>query len=130
MKIIRFEDLEIWKISLVITRLIYDLSSKPKFSRDFGLRDQIRKAVISISSNIVEGFESNNNNVFIRYLKIAKGSAGEVRNQLYTALAVNYINQKEFDKTNDLLLKLASKIGAFINYLEKQRATKKTGKKK
>jgi four helix bundle protein len=81
MKIQRFEELNIWKLSLLITRIIYDLSAKPNFARDFGLRDQIRRAVISISSNIVEGFEKNNNNEFVRFLKIAKGSVGEVRNR-------------------------------------------------
>lgn len=74
MKINKFEDLEIWKLSLKITKIIYDLTAKREFSRDFGLRDQIRRAIISVSSNVVEGFEKNNNNEFIRFLKIAKGS--------------------------------------------------------
>ena len=120
MKIIKFEDLEIWKSALTCTKLVYDLTSKRDFSKDFGLRDQIRRAVISISSNIVEGFEKRNNNEFRRYLKIAKGSAGEVRNQLYIALSIGYIDKKEFDQVNNLLLKLASQIGAFLNYLEKK----------
>lgn len=85
MRIKKFEDLNIWKLSLKITKLIYDLTSKDKLNKDFGLRDQLRRPIISVSSNIVEGFEKNNNNEFIRYLKIAKGSVGEVRNQLYMA---------------------------------------------
>lgn len=97
MKIMKFEDLKIWKLSLKITKTIYDLTSKGKFSKDFCLRDQIRRAIISVSSNIVEGFEKNNNNEFVRFLKIAKGSVGEVRNQLYIALAVNYITRSEFE---------------------------------
>lgn len=80
MRITKFEDLNIWKLSLEITKEIYDLTSQKEFSRDFCLRDQIRRAVISISSNIAEGFEKNNNNEFIRYLKIAKGSVGETNN--------------------------------------------------
>ncbi len=119
MKIKRFEDLEIWKLALKATRLIYDYTSKKEFSRDFGLRDQIRRASISISSNIVEGFEKNNNNEFRRFLKISKGSVGEVRNQLYIALAVEYISKKEFDQANKLLLLLANKIGSLISYLNK-----------
>jgi four helix bundle protein len=119
MKIQRFEDLEIWKLSLKLTRNIYDLTYKEKFRKDFGLRDQIRRAVISISSNIVEGFEKNNNNEFRRYLKISKGSAGEVRNQLYIALAINYISKLEFERINKQLLLLANKIGSLIRYLEK-----------
>ncbi|PIZ45900.1 hypothetical protein COY30_01155 [Candidatus Woesebacteria bacterium CG_4_10_14_0_2_um_filter_44_9] len=82
MKITKFEDLEIWKRSLIVTRIIYDYSAKPVFSRDFGLRDQIRRAAISISSNIVEGFEKRSNNEFRRFLLIAKGSTAEARNQL------------------------------------------------
>lgn len=97
MKITRFEDLQIWKLSLRITREIYDITSKKDFAKDFGLRDQIRRAIVSVSSNIVEGFEKNNNNEFIRFLGMAKGSVGEVRNQLYIAFAVKYIMQEEFD---------------------------------
>ena len=129
MKITKFEDLEIWKLSLKITKDIYDLTAKKEFSRDFGLRDQIRRAVVSVSSNIVEGFEKNNNNELIRFLRIAKGSAGETRNQLYIALAVNYITQQEFNKTNKDLEDLSNQIGGFIVYLEKQRSNKQFIKK-
>ena len=85
MKILKFEDLSIWKLSLRLTKEVYDLTAKKEFFADFGLKNQLRRAVVSISSNVVEGFEKNNNNEFIRYLKIAKGSVGEVRNQLYIA---------------------------------------------
>jgi len=118
MKITKFEDLKIWQIALKITKEIYDITSKKEFSKDFSLRDQIRRAIISVSSNIVEGFEKNNNNEFIRFLKIAKGSIGEVRNQLYIALAVNYINQEEFEKLNNELIELANQVGKLISYLE------------
>lgn len=121
MKIRKFEELPIWKLSLKITKEIYDLTSQPKFSKDFGLRDQIRRAIISVSSNIVEGFEKNNNNEFIRFLKIAKGSVGETRNQLFIALVVGYITQAQFDKTNKELEDLANQIGGLIVYLEKCR---------
>jgi four helix bundle protein len=124
MKIKKFEDLNIWKLSLKITKEVYGLTAKKYFVKDLALREQIRKAVISISSNIVEGFEKNNNNEFIRFLKIAKGSVGEVRNQLYIALVVNYITQEEFNKINQELENLASQIGGFINYLEKHRKQK------
>ena len=107
MRIVKFEDLTIWKLSLRITKLIYDISANKYFVRDFGLKDQIRRAVVSISSNIVEGFEKNNNNEFIRYLKISKGSIGEVRNQLFIAKEVNYISPIEFNLINNLLLDLS-----------------------
>jgi four helix bundle protein len=124
MKIKKFEDLNIWKLSLKITKEVYDLTAKKYFVKDLALLEQIRRAVISISSNIVEDFEKNNNNEFIRFLKIAKGSVGEVRNQLYIALVVNYITQEEFNKINQELENLASQIGGFINYLEKHRKQK------
>lgn len=124
MKITKFEDLEVWKLSLKITKKIYDISSKEDFSKDFGLKDQIRRAIVSVSSNIVEGFEKNNNNEFIRFLKIAKGSAGEVRNQLYIALVIQYIEEAEFKSLDENLLNLANQIGKFIQYLENQRRNK------
>ena len=125
MKIIKFEDLNIWKLSLKITKLIYDISANRYFIKDFGLKDQIRRAVVSISSNIVEGFEKNNNNEFIRYLKIAKGSIGEVRNQILIAKEINYISIAEFNNINKLLLDLANQTGSFISYLEKTRKLSK-----
>lgn len=121
MKITRFEDLPIWKDSLKITKIIYDITSTTKLSKDFALRDQLRRAVISISSNIAEGFEKNNNNEFIRYLKIAKGSIGEVRNQVYIAHSIDYIDDSEFEKINKQLQNLANQVGAFITYLETAR---------
>jgi four helix bundle protein len=121
MKITRFEDLKIWQIALKITKEIYEITNKKEFSKDFSLRDQIRRAIISVSSNIVEGFEKNNNNEFIRFLIIAKGSIGEVRNQLYIALAVKYIDQDEFDKLNNELIELENQVGKLISYLEKNK---------
>jgi four helix bundle protein len=121
MRITKFENLKIWQIALKITKEIYDITNKKEFSKDFSLRDQIRRAIISVSSNIVEGFEKNNNNEFIRFLKIAKGSIGEVRNQLYIALAVKYIEQDEFDKLNNELIELANQVGKLISYLEKNK---------
>lgn len=123
-KINTFENLEIWKLSLQITKLIYDLTAKNNFSKDFGLRDQIRRSIISVSSNIVEGFEKNNNNEFIRFLKIAKGSSGETKNQLHIALIVNYINKEEFNQVNEKLKCLSNQIGGFIVYLQKKRLNK------
>ena len=128
MRIVKFEDLTIWKLSLRITKLIYDISANKYFVRDFGLKDQIRRAVVSISSNIVEGFEKNNNNEFIRYLKISKGSIGEVRNQLFIAKEVNYISPIEFNLINNLLLDLSNQTGSFISYLEKTRKLFKLAK--
>ena len=121
MKIINFKDLEVWKDAIYITKEIYDISSEPIFAKDFGLRDQIRRAVVSISSNIVEGFEKNNNNEFARYLRIAKGSVGEVRNQLEIAHIVGYLSIDKLQKLDEKLLLLASKIGSLLRYLINQK---------
>lgn len=117
----RFEDLEIWKTSISVAKDIYNISSKKTFFKDFSLRDQIRRAIVSVSSNIAEGFEKNNNNELIHYLKISKGSLGEVRSQLYIALTLNYVNKPEFDILNNNLLNLASQLGKFISYLSQKR---------
>ena len=86
MRIESFEDLEIWKEARRLTTIIYRVSSGSKFSKDFALRDQIRRAVISIMSNIAEGFERSGNQEFVQFLYIAKGSCGEVRSQIYAAV--------------------------------------------
>lgn len=119
MKIEKFEDLEIWKLSIEIVKDIYKLTNKyQKFCRDFPLRDQIRKAAISISSNIAEGFERNYNKEFIRFLRIAKGSTGEVRCQLYLAEKIEYIDKRSFFELNSALIKLSRQTGQLIKYLK------------
>lgn len=126
MKITNFKDLEVWKESIGLTKEIYDSTSEIKIRRDFGLCDQIRRAVVSISSNIVEGFEKNNNNEFSRYLRIAKGSVGEVRNQLEISYAVGYISEKRLSELDSKLIVLAAKIGSLLRYLQNQRLTRNT----
>lgn len=121
MKYKDFKELPVWQAAIEVTKIIYDLSANSKWSKDFGLRDQIRRAVVSISSNVVEGFEKNNNNEFIRFLRMSKGSAGETRNQLHIGFAVGHITQKEFEETDKKLEGLAGQIGGLIMYLDKYR---------
>ena len=101
-----FEDLEVWILSRELTNKIYNVSSDGRFAKDFGLRDQIRRATVSIMSNIAEGYEGGGNKEFIQFLSIAKASCGEVRSQLYVATDQNYVGKKgceqlidEFKKT-------------------------------
>jgi len=89
--ITRFEDIEAWQAARELTKLIYVFTDELKFARDFGLKDQIRRASVSIMSNIAEGFESQTQAQFIRYIGIAKASAGEVRSQLYISRDLNYV---------------------------------------
>ena len=124
MKITKFQDLEIWHLAIDLVILVYKLSNGVKFTRDFGLRDQVRRAVVSIVSNIAEGFEMNNNNDFIRFLRIAKGSTGEVKTQLIIAWRLNYISEAEFKDVLAKLDMLSLKIGKFISYLLSKRKNK------
>ena len=93
----RFEDIEAWKAARRLTQKVYAVSKCGDFRKDFALRDQIRRASISITSNIAEGFERDGTKEFASFLSIAKGSAGEVRSQLYVALDEGYINPDTFN---------------------------------
>lgn len=121
MKFSTFEDMEIRQLSMKLLSDIYRISDQWLFKTDFWLREQIRRAVVSISSNIVEWFERQNNNEFIRFLKIAKGSCGEVRNQSYAASYAWYINQNIFEDLKNASIILSKKICTLIIYLEKNK---------
>lgn len=113
----RFEDIESWKRARLVTKKIYELSSGGDFSRDYGLKDQIRRSSVSVMSNIAEGFERDGNKEFINFLSIAKGSCGEARSQLYVALDQNFISTADFESTYDHLSQTSRMIGGFMNYL-------------
>ena len=113
----RFEDLEVWRRARALTRGVYGSTKLPRFSRDFGLRDQICRASVSIMSNIAEGFERESNREFSRFLKIAKGSAAEVRSQLYVALDENYIDRGRFDFLKGLTEEISRMIAGLLRYL-------------
>ena len=91
-----FEDLEVWKLARKLTVQVYALSRNGAFAKDYGFCNQIRRAAVSIVSNIAEGFERRSNSQFIQFLDIANGSAGEVRAQLYVALDLGYITREQF----------------------------------
>lgn len=114
----KFEDLEVWQSARNLVPMIYALCREEGFSRDFGLRDQIQRAAVSIMSNIAEGFEHSTNKELIRFLFIAKASAGEVRSQLYVVLDLGYIKKEVFEKLNNDLLSVSRQISGFIKYLK------------
>jgi four helix bundle protein len=116
----RFEDLEVWQKAKELTNLIYRFSSSGTFARDFGLRDQMRRASVSIMLNIAEGFESQTQAIFIPYLARAKGSAGELRAQLYIALEQEYMTGEEFESALSLAELCSKKLAKLIHYLESQ----------
>ena len=127
-----FEEIECWQKSRELTRKIYDVSGKTSFARDFGLKDQIRRAAVSVMSNIAEGHDRSGTGEFIQFLANAKGSAAEVRCQLYVALDQKYVNSSEFTELSELASEASRMIGGLLNYLRdsKYKGTKyKTGAK-
>ena len=119
MQINRFEDMEIWKLARSLNQTIYEVSMKGAFGRDFGLRNQIRRASISVASNIAEGFESQSNASFIRFLTIARGSSAEVRAQLYLAADLNYLSASACKSLIAQTETISHQISAFIKYLKR-----------
>jgi four helix bundle protein len=119
-KITKFEDIESWKRARRFTNEIYRITNAGKFSRDFVLRDQIRRAAISILSNIAEGFERGGDNEFLQFLSVAKASCGEERAQLYIALDQEYISLPQFDS----LSKATNEVSQLIAGLMKCCATR------
>lgn len=112
-RIERFEDLIAWQKARVLTKQIYQITNEREFARDFGLKDQIRRASVSIMSNIAEGFERNRHTEFHQFLSVAKGSCAEVRSQLYVAFDAGYLGQDIFDNT----LVLGEEVGRIIGGL-------------
>lgn len=115
----KFEDLEVWREARLLANRIYDLSGSEAFSKDFGLRDQIRRAAVSVLSNIAEGYERDSDAEFGKFLAIAKGSAGEVRAQLYIARDRNYIGETAFSTAKEAAASLGRRIARFIAYLKR-----------
>lgn len=113
-----FEKLDVWRLSRMLTNAIYSLSNDGMFANDYSLRDQIRRASISIMSNIAEGYERGGNKEFIQFLYIAKGSCGEVRSQLYVAHDQNYIDDVRHNSLYKLTKDLSVKLNNFISAIK------------
>lgn len=114
----RFEDLDCWKAARELVKTIYRLAMEPVFSRDFGLRDQVQKASVSVMANIAEGFGAMSNPEFIRFLGIAGRSATEVQSHLYVALDLDYIDQVLFAEGYARAQECLNRCKAFIKYLK------------
>ena len=100
----KFEEIKAWEKARQLTVAVYAVTKQGEFSRDFGLRDQIQRAVVSIGSNIAEGFERNGNKEFVKFLYYAKGSAGEVQSQLYAAKDLGYIDETTYQQLVQTIL--------------------------
>ena len=127
-KVEKFEELEIWKIAVSIAVDVYLICDKEPLKSDWGMKDQIRRAACSMSDNIAEGFEYNNNPDFIRFLNYAKGSSGEFRNKLVILNKAGKIEDDIFSTLNSKSIEFSSKTKSLIDYLKKFEADKKKKK--
>ena len=114
----RFEELVIWQKSRDFAKMIYSLTRTLAFAKDYGLKDQIQRAAVSVGSNIAEGFERNGNVEFTNFLFIAKGSCGEVRSQLYIAYDLGYITRVQFEEAVSQSVELSKSIYSFVKSLK------------
>ncbi len=114
-----FEEFEVHKKGVLLTKQIYQLVKNPAFDKEFDFKGQIKRAVYSITNNIAEGSEYNNNRQFIKFLKISKGSCGEVRNMLVLARELGFSNSQEIQASYDLSIEISQNLSNFINYLNK-----------
>ncbi|MCI0536645.1 MAG: four helix bundle protein [Verrucomicrobiales bacterium] len=115
----RFEDIEAWQQGRKLKQRVYALSRRGEFEKDFALKDQIRRAAISITANIAEGFERGGNREFLQFLSTSKGSCGEVQDHLYTALDESYLTTEEFSELYAKAASVSQLLGGFMNYLQR-----------
>ncbi|MGA3243001.1 MAG: four helix bundle protein [Bacteroidota bacterium] len=113
----KFQEIEAWQKARELVRRIYDVTGQGQFAKDFALRDQIRRAAVSIMSNIAEGFGRGGTKEFIQFLSVAKGSVSEVESQLCVALDQKYIDQVVFEQLSTLADETGKMIAGLMRYL-------------
>ena len=114
-----FQDFEVYKKSIELAKLIFELVKNKNFEKEFGFNDQLKRAVVSISNNIAEGSEYNNNKQFVRFLKMSKGSCAEVRSMLVLSKELQLCKSEDIKKGYDLTIEISQNLSNFINYLKK-----------
>lgn len=115
----RFDEIEAWQKARELTKVVYGISGRGAFARDFGLRDQSRRASVSIMTNIAEGFERDGTGEFVQFLAIAKGSAAEVLSRAYVALDQDFISKESVDRLAAKTSEVARMLAALMTYLRK-----------
>lgn len=123
--VVKFEDLVAWQKAREMTREIYLITRAGAISKDYSLVDQMRRAATSIMFNLAEGFERSGPSEFHQFLVVAKASCGEVRSQLYVALDVGYLSEKEFQRLREMSEKLGRIIGALRAAVQRRRDAKR-----
>jgi four helix bundle protein len=112
-----FEEFEVYQKSILLTKLVFELLSNKNYEKEYAVKDQMKRAVISITNNIAEGSEYNNNRQFIRFLKYSKGSCAEVRNMLILSRELGLCSQNDIQKSYDISIEISQNISNFIKYL-------------
>lgn len=112
-----FEEFEVYKKGILLAKIIFELLNSKSFEKEYGFKDQIKRAVVSITNNIAEGSEYNNNKQLIRYLKISKGSFAEVRSMLILSKELNLCSQTEIQEGYNLSIEISQNLSNFIKYL-------------
>jgi four helix bundle protein len=120
MAITKFEEIKAWQEARILVKMVYVLTDAGKFAKDFGLRDQMRRAAVSVMANIAEGFDCDSNVEFARFLGIARRSAVEVQSLLYAALDAGYIAQEQFKEHYEQAGKTKGLISAFKSAMPKK----------
>jgi four helix bundle protein len=117
-KIQKFEDIVAWQKARELTRKVYAHSKTGVFAKDFGLKDQIQRASVSIMGNVAEGYDRGGDKEFIQFLSVSKGSCGEVKSHLYVALDQQYINSPQFNQLYNSADEVGRLLGGFMAYLK------------
>jgi four helix bundle protein len=118
-KIETFEDLRVWQQGIKLVKQVYLLTKEGDLSKDFGLRDRLRRASVSVPTNIAEGFERYSRKEYVQFLNIAKGSPGEVRSLLRVALEVGYLDKFKYDELYSYVMDLSRMLSTQIQALNK-----------
>ncbi|MCK4221673.1 MAG: four helix bundle protein [Dehalococcoidia bacterium] len=118
MKIERFEEIQAWQKARELVKAVYQSTNGGSFARDYSLKDQIRRASVSVMSNIAEGFARQTDKEFVQFLHVASGSAAEIQSQLYVARDLDYVSDEEFGRISGLAGETARLIMGFIKYLK------------
>ena len=117
----RFEDLHCWKSARDLVNMVYEATNQSPFNRDYGLRDQIRRAAVSVMSNIAEGFNAGSDAEFMRFLSFSRRSVSETQSQSYIALDQKYITQSTFDQIYTKANETERQVNALISYLNRSK---------
>jgi len=114
-----FEEIQVWQKARVLANELYGITGSGAFAKDFGLRDQLRRAGVSTMANIAEGYERGGNKEFLQFLSVAKASAGEVRSHLYVALDLRFIDEKEFERLAGMSREVSKMLSGLMSYLRR-----------